>query len=90
MSNHQAYKITKGIPWQVLDEAVIILSPANRMAHELDETGSFVWLEISKNQTIDQISRRLTEEFDVDMVTAQKDTLSFICALEGKNLVERV
>lgn len=88
MSSQKSYKIQKGVPWQVLDGAVIVLAPKQRMAHELGETGSFVWLGITENKTVDEISQSLTEEFAVDFVTAQNDVLSFISVLEDKNLVE--
>ena len=43
MLNSNAKIVRKKLPWQELDEKIVILSPETRMSHELNETASWIW-----------------------------------------------
>ena len=55
----------------------------------LNETGAFLWDELSKSSTEEALVKRLTEEYDVDSSTALKDVSAFLKALEQSNLLEK-
>ena len=47
----------------------------------MNETGKFLWENIGENTSVDDLVNKLTEEFQVDEVTARRDTENFINSL---------
>ncbi|MFA5046062.1 MAG: PqqD family protein [Paludibacter sp.] len=48
----------------------------------LNETGKFIWENLGKKTTIENLETLVTEAFDVDADTAKKDIENFIKKLE--------
>lgn len=83
------YKIKQGIPWQKLDENIIILTPEKHMAHELNEVGTFIWLAISEGHSQSVITNLICEEYNIDIPGAKSDLSLFMTDLEQKGLLEK-
>lgn len=54
----------------------------------LNESGSFFWDCFSKNVTIDDVVKMVTDEYDVDAQTAKKDILAFVELLKTNDLLD--
>ena len=55
----------------------------------LNETGAFLWGELSNDITFEELVKKLTAEYDVDEETAQKDVSAFLSVLEKSDLIEK-
>jgi len=53
----------------------------------LNESGAFLWNELSEDKTEDQLVSALTAEYDVDEATARKDISRFIESIKGAGLL---
>lgn len=55
----------------------------------LNDTGAFLWKEAQKGDfTISSLAHALTEEYEVDNDTAQKDISAFIDKLKEQHLID--
>lgn len=53
----------------------------------LNETGAFLWEQLSEDITKQQLTERLLSEYDVDKATAVSDVAEFVKLLKEKNLL---
>lgn len=86
------------LAWRNWGGQVVILAPSGHdpaappaqrdgAEHDLNEVGSLVWELCDGSHTVAEIARRLTEEFEVDSTTAERDAADFISELAGRKLV---
>ena len=57
------------------------------MYYSLNPTGERIWQGLKEGLTLNEISRRLQEEFDVDTVAADKSVLDLVNELCEQKLV---
>ncbi|MDD6728776.1 MAG: PqqD family protein [Eubacteriales bacterium] len=55
----------------------------------LNESGSFFWDCLCIDTTIDEVVKKVTDEYEVDDATARKDVEAFVKMLEDNNLLEK-
>jgi len=80
--------IRKKLPWQELDEKIVILSPVTRMSHELNETSSWIWKEIEQEIPFEKLLCQLIDNFEVDGQVAGQDLQDILRILHDKGLIE--
>lgn len=80
-------KHAENLPWRSIGERCVVIHPQRGEVHELDEVGSFLWRAIDGQSTIEQISVRLTEHFEVEAAQAAADTGEFLASLEALGLL---
>ena len=61
----------------------VLVPVANNIAdmnsvYTLNETGAFIWEQINGKKSVLEIIAALTEEYEIDEETAQKDVLDFV------------
>ena len=61
----------------------VLVPIANNIAgmnsvYTLNETGAFIWEQIDGGKNVEELITALTEEYDIDKVTASDDVFSFI------------
>jgi coenzyme PQQ biosynthesis protein PqqD len=76
-----------GLPWQEIGENSLVLQPAQRFAHELNDLGTFVWKSIDGQRSVADIIDLVFEEFDADKSEIEQDVLVFIQQLHEKKLI---
>ncbi|NLT13040.1 MAG: PqqD family protein [Clostridiales bacterium] len=54
----------------------------------LSETAAFLWKHMEKGASLEELTKALTEEFDVNVETAEKDLNKFIAVIAEKGLFE--
>jgi len=88
MLNSNAKIVRKKLPWQELDEKIVILSPETRMSHELNETASWIWKELEHEKSFKTLLEGLIEYFDVDDTIASSDLAEVLIAMKDIALIE--
>jgi len=73
--------------WRELDGEVVVISPADSVLHELNETASFIWRHATGEHTAEEIARRMAEEYEVDSETALADACALVNHLEERKLL---
>lgn len=86
-------KIKKGFAKREIAGSFVVVPVGNTIKEfngmiTLNESGSFFWDCFSKDITVDQAVDMVTDEYDVDRETAQKDVERFIRMLEDNDLLE--
>ncbi len=54
----------------------------------LNETGALIWNMLLEGKSSDDIARRIAEEYDIDVKTAEADTKRFIKKLSEADIFE--
>jgi hypothetical protein len=76
-------------PFQEIEGKIVILVPARREVHQLDEVGTFVWKRLEEARTLDEVVGAVCEEFEVEEERARRDVEEFLGSLEEKGLLLR-
>jgi len=65
--------------------------PSQPMAvFRLNEVGAFLWQALDAPATVEELGRRLADEFEVTAAQAKRDSAAFLELLRGKQLIEQV
>lgn len=91
MSNSIDVKIwnkSTNCAWQIFEEKVILISPDNQEAIEMNEVGSEIWKNIDGINNSRQISDKIFSTFECDKLEIQRDVDKFINELARKKLIE--
>jgi hypothetical protein len=78
-----------GLPFQEIEGRVVVVAPARRETHQLDELGSFLWAQLSRPRSIEDLVETVCGDYDVDAELAGRDVRAFVAELEEKGLVTR-
>lgn len=73
--------------WQIVQERVVVVTPETKRIHILYGSGSKIWQCLDKPRDIQQISKVICDEYDVNHEQAQKDIKDFIQQLKDKEIV---
>jgi hypothetical protein len=73
--------------WRDLTGQVFLILPQANEVHELNETGTFLWVRADGRRTVAELAEDLAQEFDVEPGAAQTDAAQFFAELEHKHLV---
>ena len=77
------------LPFQEIEGRAVIVVPARRELHELDEVATFLWRELSQPRSVEDLVGALCGEFEVEPPAAEKDVREFLEVLAEKGLVVR-
>lgn len=69
-------------------EAVVLDRRAERI-HQLNPTASYIWHRCDGMSTVAEIARQVTQAYDVDAGTAERDVLASIQQLNELGLLEQ-
>jgi len=78
-----------GLPFQVIEGRAVIVVPARREAHQLDEVATFLWTCLERERTVGDLVAEVCGAFEVQAEAAERDVRDFVRLLEGKGLVVR-
>lgn len=70
-----------------IDSEIFILNRSTAEIHTFNETGTFIWELIEKKHTIEDISRRISEEYEITPEAAFREIDEFIADLKNKQLI---
>jgi len=67
-------------------EGILIL-PERGQIKVVNEIGARIWSLIDGQLSVQEIAAKITDEYQVDLVEAQRDTLDYVNELEERGLV---
>jgi hypothetical protein len=70
-----------------MDGEIVMLSLQRGEYFGLDKVGSRIWELIEQSIVVDTIKKVLLDEYEVDVLTCEKDLLEFLEDLESKGLI---
>ncbi len=65
----------------------MLLNPRTQAMFTLNGTGKLIWQSLGKN-TPEEIAVKITQAFEIDLITAQKDTTDLLETLEKSGLLQ--
>jgi hypothetical protein len=69
-----------------LDDELVLLNPRTQAMFTLNGTGKIIWQSLGQH-TNEEIAVKITEVFEIDLGTAQKDTSDLLESLEKSGLL---
>ncbi len=79
---------TQDISWREVDDEIIVLDLRSSLYHSIDSVGAFLWQQLERGVTFDELVKVLREEYDVAEETAVTDVQAFLGSLEDLGLLE--
>ena len=61
-----------------IGDGVVLLEPNKKYIRQLNQTASFLWNQLSKEKTIDELINALKAKFKVNQKQAEKDIASWV------------
>jgi hypothetical protein len=77
-----------GLHVREIEGETVVLDPGRELLHSLNATAAFIFAAIDGRRSIAEIARELSESFDVDVQTAERDTREVLRQLVERSLVE--
>lgn len=81
-------KIKRGIVVQKLGDLFVAYDNRAGVLFEFNEVGFFIFNQIKKGKTREEILKKIIAQFDVLPTRATKDVNSFLAILKKKDLIE--
>ena len=75
------------IAYRIVDGEAVILNLKNNELNILNPVATFIWEHLNGYTQLDEIVNKLSEEFNVDYKTAEKDCMDFISQVKDKGIV---
>ena len=72
---------------RLIDGEAVIVVPQKDEVKVLNEVGSIVWELLDGRNTIGQMAKVISEEFEISPENAEKDIVDFLCDLYEKDMV---
>lgn len=89
MSAEATWRREPKVPFQEIDGRAVIVVPARRELHELDEVATFLWAQLASPRTAAELVAAVCADYDVDEARAAKDVRAFLDRLDEKGLLVR-
>ena len=86
-------KIADGFVLSKMRDTAIVIPVGSKTINfksviSLNETGEFLWKQLSTDKTEQELVLALMKEYETDEETAKGDVIAFINTLKNKNLLE--
>jgi hypothetical protein len=82
------WKIPEHVVFQVLGGEAVVLNVDSGRYFGLNEVGTRFWQGLEQGHSLDQITERLSGEYEVEGPELQRDLAELIAALKERNLLE--
>ena len=87
MLNDYPTKNDEKIAYRIIDDEVIVVNLEKSTFHTLNSVGAYIWQKLDGKTSVQMIIQDLSDEFDVDSETAEKDTIEFINSMLKEDLL---
>src|SRR5438477_179534 len=75
------------LAWREIENETVIISPAESVMHELNDTGSLLWRSIDGRRSAEDLAALLAEQYEVPAQVALADTLELLDELSRRRLL---
>ena len=87
--NRSKYVINKEISHREMEDQIVLLPPDRHALHTLNESGRYVWMQLSKQKSPSEIIKAFAIKFNISEKKAKADVLSFIKKLEKMRIIRK-
>jgi hypothetical protein len=77
------------LPSQEIQGQVVIIVPSRSEMHQLDEVGTFLWGELARGRSAEDLAQAVCREFDANPGQVEKDVRAFLKTLDEKGLLSQ-
>jgi len=77
----------KEIAYRVIEDEAVILTPEDGMLHNLNPVATVIFEAADGKRKVEDIIRKITEEFNIEEKIAQRDCLNFVEDLVHKKML---
>lgn len=81
-------RLRRDVSWREVDGEVIALDAGLKNYVSTNATGTLIWKALVAGASLEQLVRRIADEFDVDTTRAEHDVRAFLADLEANGLLE--
>jgi len=74
--------------WTLIEGELMAITPEDSVLHRFNETGSFIWERLDGQQSLAEIAKLLTEEFEVPAAEAEADVAEFVGRMLQDKLID--
>jgi hypothetical protein len=85
-----AWRRDNELPFQKLEEETIVLDPRRREVHLLNETAARIWELLASPRSLDELTAKLGDEYDVGEVELREAVSECVDGLSSKGLLVAV
>jgi hypothetical protein len=89
LEGREAWRRDPGLPFQRLDDDTIVVDPARREMHLLNETAARIWELLEWPHTLDQLVTALAEEYEAPEDELRAAAADLIAELGAKGVFVR-
>lgn len=87
MGNMKKY-VRKDVTGATVEKDLILFDPDSGKYFATDEVGSDIWRYLQTPLSLEELSGRMAQEYDVDLDRCSKDVAEFVAKLMDAGLVE--
>jgi methyltransferase-like protein len=87
MLNKYLTRNDESIAYRMIDDEVIVVNLEKSNFHTFNAVGAFIWDRLDGKKSVKMIITDVADEFDVDITTAEKDTIEFINSMLNEDLL---
>jgi hypothetical protein len=87
MLNATSLRRVSSLPYQKLNEEVLVVDPRTREVHLLNATATRIWDLLEKPHTAEQLVAILTDEFEATPEALRADVQTLLTELGSKGLI---
>ena len=85
--DHRKPKLHPQVRYTSVKDEGIVIAQEEGEVHIVNEVASFILPHLKGELTVTEIAEKVTEEFNVDLKTAEGDVRSFLDDLEAKKII---
>ncbi|MDY6865826.1 MAG: PqqD family protein [Halobacteriota archaeon] len=89
MVSLESYPVrSEDLVWRVIEDDIVILTSDGREIHTLNKVGGAIWELADGTISLNDITSKICNRFDVSFETAREDVIEFAKELSDKKLLE--
>ena len=90
MADARIWRRDAALPFQVLDEEVIVVDPRTREVHLLNETAARIWTLLVSERSVGDLVAELEQEYQADAEQLRAEVEAFVSDMSAKGLCAAV
>lgn len=87
---HNNYKVNKTIEYNDTGEEIVILIPEKGDFFRLNNVGSEMFRMLKEGLSVEDITLKISEEYDKEESSIEKDVEEFLTQLADKNIINKI
>ena len=84
-----SYKQNKDVIFRQEEDEALLFNPDTLDTFVINATGCFIWQLFDGKRTEKEITEMITQTFEVDLETAEKDLTKYLVDLEKRNFIKQ-